>query len=784
MKSVFWVVAAGVAVTASALAWRTTPKPLEAPLAVAPAPKTRPIRHRPADLSWSQVTAARPAAQNPSFRPLPAVPSASEPVLAQLPADTLFVAASDNAATFMDAIDLRGLLEQNASNLDELEKALGGMPGVDPLNPSTWNDSGIDFDGPAGFAFVDYDKPVLVMFAEISNRDTLDRSMDVIFAQHDNAKVARDVEGVQIVTEANDDGEPVDDPELAFVLRGNRVFVVARLESGSDVAARAEEIALQTAEGSLIEDPSVVSLVNALELGKDGVAYMNVRAMLAGGTRQFDREIAEAEADLERIRAEAQQSQTEPDTQWPERHMKELEGLRTFLDATIGGVRGVAFGLELGQQQVELEATVELEPGSVLTELISTRAGIGAIRMAIPTAPVFLLDGVMNPSVVRRLVQLGFTIADANYEQVMQIAKAFGGFEQDPFDLVSGEVGFALTKRQPGSGPDFMPVDGTMVVGLTNPVLAQKILDQIGGMATIAGWGKYVEKTKGLALEGMFSAQFAVVGRSFIFSTSGDIVTHFAEGGRDVSSELTNSSLAALLPAAGQSANWLMDASLFSIGDEAGRYADYDPWPITDADSAEVRSIKAQLRKLDYELYTKPQEWRAELSRRIATSLGAWGATATPDDVGLRIRAGWYFSEPNVAAVLASVSDSEMAKTDSYKTDEVLSAQRDALLARMNALQAPPPVPTNLDPTYQEYPNPGEVPPPELIINSDEMSVDVPSPLELDAPVLDEAGYPIGETPVDEPAIDEIQQVIDPGEATTLEPEPYMMREPANRVIR
>ena len=710
MKIAFWVLAAGLAVTASAMAWRDAPAPVDSAEPAAPAAPAKKRRARYPMAAFPAPSALATPIRNATFQPTPRLAIVDEPVLAQLPPDTLFVGAVDNMNDAMRAIDLKSLLEIHATEMGELEKALGGIPGVDALDPATWAAGGIDLDGPGGLAIIDFEKPVLVLFGEVKDLEAFDRAMDVVFGLRDQAKVARDVEGVSIITAATDDGEPVENPEIAIVIRGRRAFILARLDHDGDIAARAEEIALQDASTALISDPRVTGLVDALELGHDGVGYLNVRAMVAAGRTSLDRDIEEQQRAIDEARGqlgdngEPKPTHEQPDTTWQESRIREMEATQTFLEALIGGVQGVGFGVELGAEQVEAEAVIALEDGSMLSQLVSTRSGLGLVRMALPESPLWLMDVALSPSVVRQMVQLGFTIADADYAQVMQLARAFGGFGEDPFDLVTGEVGFGLSRKK-GVNDSFMPFDFVLTAGLRSPETVQKILNQVGGMATLAGWGTYVEATKGLEISGGYlpKIQFAVVGRSLVIATDTEAVARLTSGGQDVAGTMSSPGLIRHLPGPGQSFNWILDAGLFTADESRLDANAYNPWAVVDTDTAEMRTIKAELEKLEETLYRAPERKRRELDKRVSTGLGAWGLTVVPDEQGLRVRGGWYFDAPDVAAVFRMLAETDLERHDLWKTDEELSTRRQALVERLSALQAPPPMPMGVMPPV-EYP--------------------------------------------------------------------------------
>ncbi len=237
MRSSYWVLAAALVVTASALAWRTTPEPLAGEPIVIPPPahagkRTPGLHPLPAAVRWAREPISR--ALHPAVNPL----DQDEPILAVLPSDTTFVAAVERCRDVFDMIGLEQLLATYGTEVKELETWLGGLPGVEPFDPATWGATGVSLEGPGGFAVVGFDEnAVLVLFADVADPEAVVRTAEGLFALEDRAMHRSDLEPVDglpnasILTPTTEDGEADPTPELAIVLRGRRAMLVTRLNN-------------------------------------------------------------------------------------------------------------------------------------------------------------------------------------------------------------------------------------------------------------------------------------------------------------------------------------------------------------------------------------------------------------------------------------------------------------------------------------------------------------------------------------------------------------------------
>ncbi|MBT9555405.1 MAG: hypothetical protein IV100_05205 [Myxococcales bacterium] len=790
MKTILWSVAACVAITASALALRTTPAgdPDEPTVAASHSKRPRALRMG-ATLPPPRVAPEADPIRTP-LRPPAALSMVDEPVLAQLPSDTIFVAAVDHGLDFASAIDANRLLAEYGSELEDLEKLTAGIPDFDLYDTAKWGVTGIDPNGAVGIAVIDARNPTLVGFADIADLEKLKATLEILFATDGDKELAiRELEGCLILGEADESGELLETRGPLFVVRGKRVFALVPDGSESDVYARAEGIVYQEQASALISDAALVDLVDGLSVGRDGVMYVNIRAMVAAGDQSFDEDIERIESELETMQAARKVAEATPvpppgaavegdvvgiestppvndwDIDWRQRQLNEMTLMKSLLDGLIGSATGMAVGIELTDGHVDIEMTIGAAPDSMLSRLITTRSGMSPLRLSLPRAPWMLLDGALSPFELRSIVQIGFQAFGGDYEATMALAKGVGGFDKDPFELFTGELGFALIPPRPAEPdqPFRMPFDFVATLNVRDPALAQKVLNQAGGLATMAGFGRYVESTKGLALTlGGDGLEFAVVGRALIISTDPEAIEILARGGHDVASLITRTEFASHLPAGGQSGNWMMDMAMLSADSNMRGYDKMaESWPDADDDSAEARSLKAELRKLEDSLFHAPQRRRAELERERAALLGAWGATLTMEETGFRVRAAWYFGSDHLTSVLVRVGEIAREEATLWEPNVELQKRRDDLVARVNELD------------MAKMPVPAPMP-----IEGIELApTDAADPT---LPFLDDAEHgdasleePTRDVPNDDSAIDlELEPALEPDSEPAIEPAP------------
>lgn len=793
MKTILWSVAACVAITASALALRTEPSRDSEEPTVAETQSKRPRSLRMgATLPPPRVAPAAEPIRTP-LRPPAALSMVDEPVLAQLPSDTIFVAAVDHGLEFANAIDANRLLAEYGSELEELEKLTAGIPGFDLYDTAKWGVTGIDPNGAVGIAVIDARNPTLVGFADIKDLDQLKSTLEILFATNGDKELAiRELEGCLILGEADEGGELLETRGPLFVVRGKRVFALVPDGSESDVYARAEGIVYQEQASALISDAALVDLVDGLSVGRDGVMYVNIRAMVAAGDQSFDEDIERIEGELEAMQAARKTAEATPvpppdaalegdvvgienttppvnewDIDWRQRQLNEMTLMKSLLDGLVGSATGMAVGVELTDGRVDVEATIGAAPDSMLSRLVTTRSGMSPLRLALPRAPWMLLDGALSPSELRSIVQLGFQAFGGDYDATMALAKGVGGFDKDPFELFTGELGFALVPPRPARPEEGfrMPFDFVATLNVRDPALAQKVLNQAGGLATMAGIGRYVESTKGLALTlGGDGLEFAVVGRALIISTDPEAIELLARGGRDVAGLMSRSDFASHLPAGGQSGNWMMDMAMLAADSNMHGFDKMvESWPDAADDSAEAKKLKAELRQLEDTLFHAPQRRRAELERERAALLGAWGASLTLEETGFRVRGAWYFGSDHLTSVLVRAGELAREEETLWQPNLELQKRRDDLVTRVNELEmakiptaAPVPLeglevaPTDAADPTMPFTGDGE----DEALSLDELNGDV-------------------DVPNDEPAVElEVEPGLEPAIEPAIEPAP------------
>ncbi len=779
MRSAFLIAAATVAVTATAFAFRIEPTVTEPE-----APRLRPTRARPPVRATTAPPVPRWTRPHISTA-LAAVPRrlgvVDEPVLAQLPADTAFVGAVENAGDALRSIGTEQLLATFCTgaatqvhgsscrgDLGDVEKWLDGLPGVELFDPESWGGTGVDLEGSGGLAIVGFgEDAVLVLFATIADHDAFRRSVEALFATRDQALDVREVLGPEsdvapgeiaepapseaapalVLTPTDENGEPDLSPGVAVVVRGNRAFVVARLDNRDAVLGRAEQIALQGPEDALISDSNATHLIDRLELGSDAVGYLNVRALVAGVNAELDRETQAKREALENGEWD------EMDRGWREGQLNELEAARLFVDGLLGSVTGAALGLNLADGKVELEAVLDLEPGSVLGRLAGSRRST-TIRAIMPGAPLFLLDAALDVATVRSLTEQTFNIVGADFKQAMALAQATAGFSGDPFALFTGEFSLAFSPaeaREAPDGPDFMPFEMTAVVDVTNPLQAQAVLDRLGGLATLAGLGEYDAPSKGLLLKAPYIPpfRFAIARRALIVSTSAEAIQRALSGaGGDLATEV-DPALGNYLPTYGQSGSFFLDAGMFSLEQRMGFDPSSPPAPEGPGESLELQQARAEVAALSRKLWDEPAEIRRELAAERARLAGAFGLRAVPEESGLRVRAGWVFRAGSLAQVLDRMSQIDVAEQATWHEDAALREAHTAAQERLNILLAgaAPLLPVPIDEVLldveasteevTEEPegviDPEAVPEPEVALDPEAMLV-VPSEAPADEP--------------------------------------------------
>lgn len=378
---------------------------------------------------------ASPAPRGPAQPPAPPL-TERVPALEQLPADTLFVAATADLAATAAALGWPDVLARFGDVGPRISAELRSLFGADLLDPSALSAIGIAPQGAAGLALLPGKDLVLVVFARLEDSYRFQTFL------HESAEVVGPVrtrtEGGGMVVEL----ESID--ELGMVIRGEHAMLVFADDDDELAPTLSRLVSLQP-EASLARDPHFL----AVQQGSDA----QVGAYLA-----LHRVADQIAASVERQRAGAEAHPS---------YRARLEAEVRLADQALRPIGGVAADLWLEPDGLRLEARADVAASSIWERLF--RPGDEASWRAVPGTDQ------------RLVLAWAASVAPEEALALARLVAAAGGSRADPAPalerwLGAGEGASQGISALPAAARELVdaPAELRLVIDLRRAVARQK----------------------------------------------------------------------------------------------------------------------------------------------------------------------------------------------------------------------------------------------------------------------------------------------------------------------
>jgi hypothetical protein len=540
------------------------------------------------------------AAKNDVQGSRPAILAAT--ATAYLPEDVLLAVAAASPRRLAGALDWPTLVAKH-DVLSTLAAESRSELGHDLLTLAGWTEIGIDVDRSFGFALLGDGPDGIALFAGVADAGKLRAFITARAADNGDAVNEATADATSLLTFEKE-------PDLAFVLRGEHVLMVAS-EWAKSYASRMVRIDLAD---SLAGHEPFLQAVGGLGGGADVAGYADVRPVLA---RAWGPRASEA-------------------------------------------MGAVAFGADLLPQAVNLEIHAATAPGTLLTRLLRDRrnASMPAVLRATNSQPLIVGNVLVDPAAA--LAVVGDVAGADTLDELRGLARQMFGLDVDKelIPLFSGDVGFALTSAALHLD-EMAPSDWGVhvVLGATDGRKLGALVDRLRGHPLLAQiLRQQAVGTYEIPVPGWRSLYLGVVGDWLAVSTEAAFLTRLGgDGSESFVHGLGQDGLAAVLSRPGATAigamqtgvmGWLLVASRASRKREA--MASDGPA------SAEEEARRAELAAL--------QERSDALEARLAAAqkggvavMQSWGTTAfhvRVVDGGLVATGGQFLAGVSLAGAL------------------------------------------------------------------------------------------------------------------------------------
>ena len=572
-----------------------------------------------------------------------------------LPRDTVFVAWTDNLDTVVAELGLVDVLTRHRAALQEVDEELAevGLDLMDLVDPSGL---GLDPAGPGAIAVVSAKQPVIILAAAIASEESVERAIETL-TESTATTYRKETMNDALVTI-----EEGDQPRMAFVRRGGHLFVVVGESYFSDVSTVVAQIAWEEPEDGLPTTDAWNEVVPRApaQLGR---IFVNGPAIYAAMTADLRRNI-----DEHRNRT----LETALDTlenSWTAR----LEGQLAFVEAFFGSIGGAAFGVELDNGRIGVRGRVALAPDSMLRGLFRNRTRESALQRAMDVAPVYLIDGALEPKAIRQLAELFAGATGGNLDRAMAAVQAFAGLETDPLDILNGALGVAVTMEDPAEGDHRETVWGvTATIGIADPGAAQQIIDSLSKLTPLTGLASVDEQTGGLTIKTPHwrTLHVALVGETLVVTTDRSFMDRMSTGRGALAQAFERTDLSNLLRSVRDIGQMVLDFDILRPAFGFRSYAVAAPSvEVAGTDQTELERIQAEVDRVRAE--SKARERDAALGLLGLAGELAWSARFDGDTVS--IVGGMYTQAASARDLVAAMADglAVIAAEEKHRNDTI-----------------------------------------------------------------------------------------------------------------
>lgn len=593
-----------------------------------------------------------------------------------LPANTAVVMWTWDLAALVGTLGGVGVLDAYGDVLQEAEDELAevGLQLRDLLEPSG---VGMDPAAPVATAVIGLDEPIVVLSGRIADAELLESAIDTFTASVPQPFRQEPMNDAAVTVEDRDH------PRMAFLRRGGHLYVLIADSSRADVLQAAAQIAWQEPEEGLSTTPIWATSQEGVR-GDAGRLFVNGPAVYAEGLAAMQQELREAREMWE---------SNESENEWAERYVAGIESRIAFFEATFGGLGGIGAGLTLEDGRFAVDGKVGFAPETLLATLFKNRTRTSPLQRALDEPPSLLVDGALDRAGIRRIAELFAATVGLDLEDGLAALRAFGGFDGDPLDMLTGEIGVAVTARPTATDTVWQV---TVTLGVADAEIAQVLIDRLGGLAKLAGLVQSDEDTGGIRMEVPHwrTLHLALAQGAVVMTTELDVFQRLSDGTDHLPRAFERTDLMQLTGTVGDIGMFLLDFDLF----EQSRYSGMLKLPETAAradlqgPAHELMELNARLMDIEHE-YDKRER---TFTRSLLTMVGTLALAGRYDGDAIAIRGGLYVEAGSAQDFVLGMADglAGLTRLDTERRAmlEPLWQRRSELnaeIARTHALTAP-----------------------------------------------------------------------------------------------
>lgn len=629
---------------------------------------------KPADGEPANVDV--PEAEDPLGAAFPAGPTALDGLeaLKYLPTETPLLVVAANPQELLDRLGRERLTKTFAQYYEMAVAEVTQAVGENVLVPRNLANVGIDPTGTAGFAMLQFNRPVGVAFWSLTDADRFKTTIYSI-AGRVNERMEPHVAGNATVI------CPRNDEEVCFIVKDKLAFI--------HFADMEDEKALELALKFAAQDPEGPSLANsegfqqtnkALAFGKDAALYIDTAAMLksilGAGHSWAEESLAESERQLKAAQESGDESEItylkeriKSDREWAERERKRKSAEKEMFESLLTGTGTVAMGVELAEKSLRFKSYTRLGADSRWATLARPVKGPSPIISYTRQRPFYLAHMNIDIKGYLELVDLMLAPEEMSIAKLSEQFKALTtlDLQEDLQAIFSGEIAFAifgdLDEILTGELEGMKAIGGTLLLGLNDEEEAAKALAKILGLGMVEPFVQAVgDKSWSIPVPEWVAVSVVITNGHLIATTDPGFIAAFqSKTRRSFVDQLDNPELVSLLSLEETTGIAAMDFGSFAavfmgLAKSAG------DWDIAKAEAPSDVPLSEEYKRLEKEknaLRAKAKERRreieAETNKRIGQIMERIGVTAM---VGIKKGndfygyGGHYIDDESIAALV------------------------------------------------------------------------------------------------------------------------------------
>jgi len=488
----------------------------------------------------------------PEVAVTPATGAFAAPIVSRLSKDTFGLVVGTPKA-LVDGLGLEPLLAAGSAQAKDLVDAMVAATGKNLFELGAWSTIGIDLQAPAGVATLDVQKQGFIAFATLSDAKVFRAFVDDLAKKVEAPLKEEKVGDATLLT--------MDGRDRMVLVTTDTLVALVVIDRGTGATAYAKELATATPEQSLAGSLDFKVAVSGVASDEAG-AYLNlgvIAPMFYGMSR------GDGGAASERERAELE-----------------------LYKMVLGDLRGLAFGLDVTAESVELSMRMPLAPDALIRNLVANTTGVFPIVKATAEAPLFLAAGRIDLPGYMRVVDKMLAADGVSLSEIKGQMKELVGIDvdNDILSLFTGELGMVVggdIKAIMAADNDapWSKLGGGLALGVTSPDKMKALLGRVAGLKQLARAVRWDEATGVMSVPTPIdlTVTIQVAGNHLVIGSSPALAERVAsgDGAGSFTAGLANARLKALVEQPDLAALLVMPQTLGAGWLLAVRGSDYRP---------------------------------------------------------------------------------------------------------------------------------------------------------------------------------------------------------------